>query len=294
MEELISVVIPVYNRAHLVGRTLRSIESQTVQPKAVILVDNNSTDDSLNVLKQWAAGRTNVEVISERKPGAACARNAGLARVQTPYVMFFDSDDRMPPFHIEEVGAGLRTAGLPEIAEFASVLVHEDGPNIYARLRRGDALKNHIFHSTLATQRSVVKTDLVRRVGGWNEQLLGWDDLELGVRLLVACPKPAQIVPTLPVLVHVHSDSITGTDFASKAGQWERALDCCERALEGDRYHRRLINYRRAILAGFYRRENCPELARGLVRSPWMNLIASYVAAGGRGVSKFAIVEKFL
>lgn len=294
MEELISVVIPVYNRAHLVGRTLRSIESQTVQPKAVILVDNNSTDDSLNVLKQWAAGRTNVEVISERKPGAACARNAGLARVQTPYVMFFDSDDRMPPFHIEEVGAGLRAAGLPEIAEFASVFINPNGHRKYIPFRKGNPLTNQIFHSILSTIRYVAKTDLVRRVGGWNEHLLGWDDLELGIRLLVASPNPTHIKLTEPPEIYSHSDSITGTDFASKAGQWERALDCCERALEGDRYHRRLINYRRAILAGFYRRENCPELARGLVRSPWMNLIASYVAAGGRGVSKFAIVEKIL
>lgn len=293
MEELISIVIPVRNRAHLVERTLESIDRQSVQPKAIILVDNDSTDSTIAVLKHWAAGRDNVEVISERKPGAACARNAGLARVQTPYVMFFDSDDLMPRRHVEEVGAGLRAAGMPAIAEFASMFINPDRHKKLAPLRTGNPLTNHIFHSTLATQRYVASTELVRRVGGWNEQLLGWDDLELGVRLLAAYSNPAQIELTEPVEVYTHSDSITGADFSSKAGQWERALDWCEKALEGDRYHQRLINYRRAILAGFYRREGCPELARGLARGAWMSMIAAYVARGGRGVAKFAIVEKF-
>lgn len=293
MEPLLTVVIPVRNRAHLVGRTLQSLADQTVQPAAIVLVDNGSTDSSVEVLRSWAEGRPNVEILSEPRPGAACARNAGLERVQTPYVLFFDSDDQMPPRHIEEVAAALRANNLPQILEFESVFVNPAGKEKHSPLRSGDELTNHIFHATLATQRYAVSTELIRRIGGWNEALPGWNDLELGVRLLAARPTLAKVRLSSPVRIFTHADSITGNDFSSKAGQWERALDFCEQALADFPRHRRLINYRRAILAGHYRREGHPEQGRGLARGRWMRFIATYTAAGGRGVAKFAIVEKF-
>lgn len=290
---MLSVVIPVRNRAHLVERTLRSLAAQTAEPAAIVLVDNGSTDSTVEVLQRWAANRPNVEIISQPKPGATAARNAGLARVRTPYVLFFDSDDIMPPRHIEEVAAAIRANNRPQILEFESVFINPEGKRKYSPLRGGDELENHIFHATLATQRYAASTELVRSVGGWNETLPGWNDLELGVRLLAARPSLVKIRLSEPVEIYTHADSITGTDFSSKAGQWEHALDCCEQALNDFPHHRRLINYRRAILAGRYRREGHPELAPGLARDPWMKFIEAYTAMGGRGVAKFAIVEKF-
>lgn len=293
MEPLLSVVIPVRNRAHLVGRTLQSLAEQTVRPAAILLVDNGSTDSTVEVLNSWAAGRSNVEVLIEPRPGAAYARNAGLARVRTPYVLFFDSDDQMPPRHIEEVAAAIRANNQPDILEFESVFINSEGKRKLSPLRGGDELANHIFHATLSTQRYSVKTELVRRVGGWNESLLGWDDMELGVRLLASRPVLVKVRLSSPVEIHTHAESITGADFSSKAGQWELALDFCEQALRDFPRHRRLINYRRAILAGRYRREGRPELADTLARGLWMKFIEKYTALGGRGVAEFAIVEKF-
>ncbi len=290
---MISVVIPVRNRAGLVKRTLDSIDAQTLKPDAIILVDNGSTDSTAEVLRSWAAGRPEVKVISEPAPGAPAARNAGLALVETPYVMFFDSDDEMPPGHIQEVTAALQGAGLPDILEFPSEFIKADGRRKTSPLRTGDSLKNQIFHSTLATQRYCAKTDLVRRVGAWDTELPAWNDLELGVRLLAAKPRLVQTRLSQPVRIHLHSDSITGADFSSKAGQWELALDHCERDLDALPRYKAFINYRRAILAGKYMSEGHPELARGLVSGRWMKLIAAYVARGGRGVAQLAKVENF-
>ncbi|MDE6485411.1 MAG: glycosyltransferase family 2 protein, partial [Duncaniella sp.] len=96
---LIDVIIPVYNRASIVEKTLRSIERQTVWPARVILVDNNSTDGTMQVLKRWAEEMTGrglqVKVLSEAMAGAAAARNRGLDASAAEYVMFFDSDDVM-------------------------------------------------------------------------------------------------------------------------------------------------------------------------------------------------------
>lgn len=280
---MISVVIPVRNRANIVGRTLDSIAAQTLAPDEVILVDNGSTDGTVDVLRRYPEAI----VLEEPRPGAAIARNTGLARVRSSYVLFFDSDDFMPPRHIEEVAAELRANGRPDIGAFNMELVGLDGSRSPKPFRRGDPMKMQIFHSILSTQRCVINTDFIRRVGGWNESLRVWDDLELGVRLLASGADVSHLKISEPIIVYAQANSITGTDFHSKAGQWERALDACAAAVNGTRYAR-MIDYRRAILAGHYRREGHPELARGLTNSPWMNLIARYVAAGGRGVAHFA------
>ena len=290
---MISVVIPVWNRAHIVQRTLRSLECQTMAPRRIILVDNNSTDDTLQVLRTWAAERPNLAtVLTCDTPGAAAARNCGLAAVDTDYVMFFDSDDAMPPRHIEEVTAGIRAAGNPQVAYFDAEMHNLDGTISAKSARRGSILFNHIFHATLATQRYAISTQLIRSIGGWDETTRGWDDYELGVRILAASPTLTHIKLTQPVAIYLQETSITGTNFHSKAGEWEHALGCCEKTLRNAGLTRaaKLIRYRRAILAGKYMAEGHPELVSGLTPTPFMKLIAQFVAHGGRGVAEIARV----
>lgn len=279
---MITLVIPVRNRAELVGRTLASIGAQTRQPAQTVLVDNGSTDGSMDVLRAWAEGRENVEVISEPRPGAAVARNAGAARARTPYIMFFDSDDVMPPRHIEEIMRGLRQAGMPELAAFDVAITDRRGRRSLKPYRAGEPLRMQIFHSTFTTQRMVIAADLWRRAGGWNESLRGWDDLELGARLIVNAQSVCGLRLSEPVEIYQQAESITGTDFASKAGEWERALDAIA-LLPGAA---KMVAQRRAILAGEYLREGRPDLAGPLTPTAGLRLIARYVALGGRGVER--------
>lgn len=287
---MITVVIPVRNRGELVKRTLQSLAEQTVAPEAVILVDNGSTDNTHDTLTHWAEGRPGVTVISEPRPGATRARNAGLALVRTPYVMFFDSDDVMPARHIEEISAELLAAGKPQIGAFDMVLVGLDGKARPKPFRHGDPMRMQIFHSILSTQRCVVSTSLARSAGEWNCNLPAWNDWEFGIRLLATNPALVYLPLTEPVIAYAQAESITGTDFSSKAGRWELALDAARQTVSGTKYAR-LIDYRRAILAGMYRREGHAELAKGLVKGWRLKLIARYVAAGGRGV---ALLERLL
>lgn len=284
---MITVVIPVRDRENLVGSTLQSLAEQTVSPEAVVLVDNGSADGSLHTLREWARGRDNVTVICHPKPGAAGARNAGMALVRTPYVMFFDSDDLMPSRHIEEIIRGLRSSGLPQIGAFDMDLIDLKGNRHPKPFRQGDSMRMQIFHSILSTQRCVINTDYARSVGGWNEALPGWNDWEFGVRLLRPNPTLAYLPLSRPVEAYAQVQSITGADFASKAGAWERALDAVEEALCGTKYAP-LVNYRRAILAGMYRREGRADLAKGMARGLKFKMIERYVALGGRGVEQLA------
>lgn len=291
---MISVVIPVRDRREIVGRTLDSLAAQTRAPEQIILVDNGSTDGTPDVLRRFAASRPNVMVLTEPRPGAAEARNRGLAAVTQPYVLFFDSDDTMPERHVEQICSELERLGRPEIGAFGMERVGLDGSVVSKPFRSGDAMFNQIFHSILSTQRYVVRTDLLRAAGGWIEQIPVWDDYLLGIMLLTRCPRVEELKLGAPVRIYAQEDSITGTGFSPKAGKWEAVLDRCEDVLRSRGFDSYIpyLDYRRAILAGEYRREGHAELAANLAPTPWMRLIARYVAAGGRGVASLARISR--
>src|SRR4051812_20871092 len=95
-----SVVIPVYEAAHVVGDAVASVVDQTRSPEDIIVVDDGSTDDVAGALERFA-GRVRVLHREHRGPGAAL--NAGLAEVATEFVTFLDADDVFEPTYLAEV-----------------------------------------------------------------------------------------------------------------------------------------------------------------------------------------------
>lgn len=95
----ISVIIPIKNRADLIGQTLDSIICQTLQPFEIILVDDGSTDDIANVLISY---KDKITFIKNKGAGPGAARNTGFERATGTYIKFFDSDDLMTPTSLYE------------------------------------------------------------------------------------------------------------------------------------------------------------------------------------------------
>lgn len=265
----LTIVIPVYNRAERVVATLQSVKSQTLRPLNVILVDNNSTDNTLAVLKQWrdsvADDSLDVNVVEEKIAGAAAARNRGLQEVTTPLTMFFDSDDIMASDHCQRAVEAFDCYPEADIIGWDCTLILSTKTREKLRFVDKDVVWNNLFYGTLATQRYVAKTELFKRCGGWNRQCRGWDDIEIGLRLLFLSPKIVKLggSPTVEV---IHSDdSITGQRFADKPQTWETALVLMETTAKDNRRLCRAINFRRALLAGDYRREGAKADSRRLL-----------------------------
>ena len=251
----LTVVIPVYNRAKIVARTLKSLECQTTHDFSVILIDNNSTDNTLRVLEQWrdkvAPSLFPVTVITEKTPGATAARNAGLKLVETPYTMFFDSDDEMLPTHISDFIAAIKSNPDVELFGRPAVSLKANGQKQLIRFTTSSMMYNHIFHSILSTQRYIAKTELFRRVGGWNESLPAWNDYELGIRILLARPKAAQVSGKPTVIQYMHDESITGADYFHNRLSIVKVLDLIEEHLRkaGETSAISWVNVRRIIMA---------------------------------------------
>ena len=131
VEPLITVVLPVRDRADLLPRTLRSIQHQTLRPLRVVIADNGSTDAAPRIIAEWkervAPEGISVKIVSEPRPGAARARNAALAMVDTPFTLHFDSDDEMLPDHLAQVDAWLRQHPDTDLLRWDVSILDDDG-----------------------------------------------------------------------------------------------------------------------------------------------------------------------
>lgn len=93
MNELVSIVVPVYNVESYLNRCLESITAQTCGNLEIILVDDGSTDGSSALCDQWAARDSRIRVIHKENEGLGMARNTGMDHARGRYIFFFDSDD---------------------------------------------------------------------------------------------------------------------------------------------------------------------------------------------------------
>lgn len=104
MKNKVSIIIPTYNRAHLIGETLDSIIAQNHQNWECIIVDDGSTDDSENLIKKFQENDNRFIFLmrpNSKPKGANTCRNIGLDTAKGDYIVFFDSDDLMTPDHLE-------------------------------------------------------------------------------------------------------------------------------------------------------------------------------------------------
>ena len=96
----VSVVVPTFNRVDFVLEAIKSISSQTFQPLEIILVDNNSKD---NTTEMVAKHFKSVKILIQKKQGVSAARNFGIREASGNWIAFLDSDDQWHKRKLEEL-----------------------------------------------------------------------------------------------------------------------------------------------------------------------------------------------
>lgn len=94
---LISVIIPVYNRAATIETCVKGIYNTSATNFEVIIVNDGSSDDSLEICNRLSKQYSSLKVLSQDNSGVSVARNNGVANALGKYIMFVDSDDTLPP-----------------------------------------------------------------------------------------------------------------------------------------------------------------------------------------------------
>ncbi|MGM9694689.1 MAG: glycosyltransferase, partial [Alloprevotella sp.] len=317
----LTIVIPYFNREKYLPRTLHSLERTTCRAARLIFVDNGSDDGSRGLCEDFARRHPEQDILllSEPRSGASVARNAGLARVETKWAYFFDSDDEISPRFIEQMQQTVNEHADEEfdVVAFLTVMVNPDGSLWQRQSMFNESATDQILMSQLATQSLFIRTDFLRRIGGWNERLREWDDWELGVRVLARSAKVLWLRDCAYHRIFQHPDSLTGKDHLSTCrgidAAMQSVLEMCRdektECLEEKKAAAmlRALAFRYALLSGVLQREggktaslrfwsralHCVSAASGgkdvprSLRFP-LALCRTYASRGGRGAWRFA------
>ena len=289
---LISVVVPVYNRAGVVTRTLDSIAAQVFRDFEVIVVDNDSTDGTAEVVERWRAAHSGdlpIRTAVCRRQGAAAARNCGLKMACAPWVLFFDSDDTMPATHLSFVADAIRRFPDAAIIGWDTTQVHADGSRTKGDFYGRSMQKHNLFDGSMATQRWCARTAFVRECGGWNEEVKVWNDIELGARMLSHRPC-VRYIGASGVTVYESDVSITSAG-ASDPSLYEPALRSIEKSLGAK--GRRWCRLKRAITYGLLSRRgtsDCRQLMNAMNPGALLWAAYHYTRLGGRGAGRLCVL----
>ena len=100
---LVSIIIPCYNGAKFISKTLESVCSQTYKNWEAIVVNDGSTDDSAEVLNKWKERDTKILIVKQENQGLSSARNSGIKIAKGDFIYFLDADDLIASEAIEDL-----------------------------------------------------------------------------------------------------------------------------------------------------------------------------------------------
>lgn len=216
---MITIVIPILNRKEVLERTLESIANSDYRPVNLIMVDNGSTDGSMEIAqtfqRKYLSNDFDIYITEEEKHGASYARNKGLSRVKTKYVYFFDDDDLFSADFLSTFEKLLsefaKETNMPDMVCLTTYMqVGNNKPFIRDYHFKGtNPVCNQIIAGALSTQSVIYRTDFLRSIGGWDENLFVWQDWALGVKALLHKPLVYWFTEKSFHTIFVHKNSIT-------------------------------------------------------------------------------------
>jgi len=224
---LVSIVIPTYNAERWLAATLESVFAQSYPNLEIVIVDDESTDQTPALARTYQ--NRGVQVIRQPNRGAASARNHGLRLSRGQFVKFLDADDLLSPESISQQVAALSVRPANHLAVGAWARFHESPQDAVFTPRPGwhDAEALDWIKETWADTQPMyqcglflIPRSLLEIAGGWDERLSLVDDFEFFTRLVLAS---SGIVFTPEARLYYRS-GIPGSLSARKSRRaWESA-----------------------------------------------------------------------
>jgi glycosyltransferase involved in cell wall biosynthesis len=208
----VCVLIPMYNGADCIEQTLQSLCGQTRLPDHVIVVDDGSTDDGPQRVKDFVAP-FRLTLLHQVNEGQASARNHGLQHTQETYIAFLDADDQWHSEKLEKQLALFETltrAGRPVGLVDCNVLIeYSDGTHqVEARYKNGMHFHDFIHANVVnGVSAALVKRDVLNQLGAFDASLRYSEDRFLWTR--IAEHWEIHTVPQLLMRRRVNSNNIT-------------------------------------------------------------------------------------
>jgi len=190
---MISVVIPLYNKEKQIGNTLNSVFNQTFQDFEIVIVNDGSTDNSVDAVKQINDNR--IRLINQVNQGVSVARNRGIEEARFDYVAFLDADDEWNPAYLETQVKLIKN--YPECQVFACAYNFRKGENLLPFIlnkmpfgEEEDILSNYFdvascSHPPIWTSAVIVEKKALLSIGNFPQGIVSGEDLLTWARLAV-------------------------------------------------------------------------------------------------------------
>ena len=187
--DLVSVIVPSYNMAHFLPQAVQSALAQSYPSLEVLIVDDGSTDDTPQVVRQWQ-GDARVRVHRQANGGLSDARNQGIARTRGPFIALLDADDTWTR---DKLAQQMRLfAGRADVGVVYSnfELMDREG-NALARgpmrMHRGWVSGALLIENFVPASSAVVRRECFARHGGFDTRLRTGEDYDRWLRLSPHC-----------------------------------------------------------------------------------------------------------
>ncbi|MBN1832751.1 MAG: glycosyltransferase [Deltaproteobacteria bacterium] len=181
----ISIVVPTYNRDHLIGDCIESILSQTMTDFEIIVVSDGSTDNSRQVVDQYRD--TRIRFFEKVNGGQSSARNLGIMKSKGKYISFCDDDDRIYPDHLITLSNHLNTNEDVGLVYSDAIWICKDGSKepyvVFSQDFDKKSLENYNY---ITTQTVMFRRSCLDKTGLFNETPIlrnGLEDWEFLLRL---------------------------------------------------------------------------------------------------------------
>lgn len=180
-----SVVIPLYNKEQSISSTINSVLNQTYHNFELIVVNDGSTDNSLQVVSQIEDPR--IRIIDKPNGGVSRARNRGVKEARYEWIAFLDADDLWRGNHLAEVADMMKL--FPDEKVFTTSFEYSDGRKLFRNPRTSRIIKIENYYKEALNESLICSITIVLHktcfdmVGGFNPKLSRGEDLDMWGRL---------------------------------------------------------------------------------------------------------------
>lgn len=204
-----SIIIPSYNRAHILPRAIESVVKQDFQGWELLIVDDGSTDNTRDVVSAFNDPR--IFYIYQDNAERSAARNNGIKRAKGNYVCFLDSDDAYDAQHLSAVYQGIKNNDDKDaIYVVNSTVVNTEGSEqTQVNVKHGQSDMETVFLNSITPGQFVTPAETIKSCG-FNVNIRISEDTEILVRLVQLLPLKVLDVYTL--IYFRHDDNSVNTD----------------------------------------------------------------------------------
>jgi glycosyltransferase involved in cell wall biosynthesis len=188
---LVSIIVPAYNAAKHISDTIKSVQNQTFKDFELIIIDDGSKDNTLEVIESFLDDKR-IKYIFQENKGQASARNNGIREAKGSLIAFQDSDDLWKPNKLEkqlslfdDPSIGVCYSDVEVLDDETEKIIEYKRTNNFEQMRRGDILKDLIYYNFIPFASVIVRKTCLEKVKGMDESILIGDDWDLILRLSV-------------------------------------------------------------------------------------------------------------